>query len=72
MKTSHKTKKASPRKQNRNHERNEAQKNFTHLEKVNTEMKNWGSTISNRIIKNYAIPFTRLIEAKLISLQSRV
>ena len=71
MKTSHKTKKkVSSHKPHRSHTKSEAQNNT--FEKMNTDMKNWSSSISNRFLSNYAIPFTRLVEAKLISLQSKV
>lgn len=73
MKTSHKTKKStSPQKQHRAHSKAEAHKNFEGFEKMNKDIKNWGNSVSKRFLSNYAIPFARLVEAKLISLQSKV
>lgn len=36
------------------------------------EMKHWSDSVSQRFLANYAIPLTRLVEAKLVSLQHKV
>lgn len=71
MKTTHKTKKKAPA-----HKRHTNLKSNSDVhpysEKMNTELKNWRSSISDRFLSHYAIPFTRLVEVKLISLQSKI
>lgn len=36
------------------------------------EAKSWSSSFSQHLISDYAIPLTRLVEAKLVSLQYKV
>jgi len=67
MKTTHKTKKKASA-----HKHHASMKSETHRsENINSDFKDWSSAVSNRFISHYAIPFTRLVEAKLISLQSK-
>lgn len=72
MKTTHKTKKKSSSSHKQHRAQAKVESDHNSLEKVNSDVKNWGTTISKRFLSNYALPFTRLVEAKLISLQSKV
>lgn len=69
MKTSHVKKKKSSLSKKHTPAKSES---HHPIEKMNTDVKNWSSSISHRFLADYAIPFTRLVEAKLVSLQAKV
>lgn len=71
MKTLKKTKKTKTSASTHKHA-SPSHHNTSTATEASSEIKDWSSSISKKFLSNYAIPFTRLVEAKLISLQAKV